>query len=415
MHASMIIQIAIILVASRVIAGGFRRLRQPMVIGEMIAGILLGKSCLGWIAPQITDTLFPPDSLVLLNNISQVGLVLFLFVIGIKHDPMALHGRAKTAVLISHASITVPFALGTVLSLWLYPRLSDSRISFTEFALFLGTAMSITAFPVLARIIVERNLLETPVGSLALVTAAVDDVTGWLILAGVLLLVDQSDVSPWIAVPGTILYAVFMLTIARRALSYAIHFFDRRFRRRHPDGDPQAGRQGVLAFGLIVAFASAAITEELGVHPLFGAFLAGVAMPKEPVIVETIVKRVEDVTTVLLLPIFFIVSGLRTRIDTLSGLSMWVMFAAILIVAVAGKLGGASLAARASGRPWRESISVGILINTRGLVELVLLNIGYEAGIISQQLFTMMVLMAIVTTFMATPLFDRVYRREEKA
>jgi Kef-type K+ transport system membrane component KefB len=151
------------------------------------------------------------------------------------------------------------------------------------------------------------------------------------------------------------------------------------------------------------------------VHPLFGAFLAGVAMPKEPVIVETIVKRVEDVTTVLLLPIFFIVSGLRTRIDTLSGLSMWVMFAAILIVAVAGKLGGASLAARASGRPWRESISVGILINTRGLVELVLLNIGYEAGIISQQLFTMMVLMAIVTTFMATPLFDRVYRREEKA
>jgi Kef-type K+ transport system membrane component KefB len=399
--AILLLQIAVILVAIRLVGWLFRRLHQPQVVGEMVAGIVLGPSVLGALAPKLSAAVFPEKSLAFINALSQVGLVLFLFLVGLVHDPRSMKGRGPTAVLTSHASIVVPFVLGVTLALFLYPRLSDNGVTFIQFALFIGTGMSITAFPVLARILEERELVHTTVGAAAIVCAAVDDVTGWLVVAAVLLLVhaEGSRLPIWLTVPGSIAYAVFMLTGARRVL--------RRF------GTAFTAR-GVLthdlfAGALLVALASACITERLGIHPLFGAFLAGVAMPKDPKFIAALSQKLEDITVVLLLPLFFVFSGLRTRIGLLGGGESWLYFVAVLAVAVAGKLGGAALAARATGLSWREATSLGVLINARGLVELVVLNIGLDAGLVSPALFAILVLVAIVTTLMTTPLLDVVY------
>jgi Kef-type K+ transport system membrane component KefB len=399
--ATLLLQIMVILATVRLVGWIFHRLHQPQVVGEMIAGILLGPSVLGWIAPHAEAVIFPDRSLGSLNAVSQVGLVLFLFVVGLEHDPRELKGHGATAVITSHASILVPFFLGSALALFLYPRLADDNITFTQFALFMGTAMSITAFPVLARILEETGLIHTSVGSTAIVCAAVDDVTGWLVVAGVLLLVHAAGVHLplWFAVPATALYAVLMLVAAPRLLRKLAA-------RCEPRGGPS---HAVLSVVLLIAFASACATERLGIHPLFGAFLAGVAMPKDHGFAQAISKRLEDVTVVLLLPLFFAYSGLRTHIGLLSGGDVWLYFAAILAVAVVGKVGGAAIAARATGMRWREATSLGVLVNTRGLVELVVLNIGLDAGIISPSLFAIMVLMAITTTVMTTPLLDWVY------
>ncbi len=403
----LIAQLAVIVAAAQIVGRIFRAIGQPTVIGEMLAGILLGPSLLGWIAPGVSSALFPADSIPLLGALSQVGLVLFLFVIGLQHDPATLHGQGRTAVAISIASLAVPFALGAVLAFALHAPLSEGAAGVTELALFLGTAMSITAFPVLARIVIDRGLLGTTVGALALVCAAVNDVVGWLLMGGVLLVVGAGGGSPWLAVVGTVVYAVFMLTAGRRGLGLLL----RAFHARH------AVTLHLFALVLLIVLVSAAITEWLGVHPLFGAFLAGVAMPKDPAFVRELARRLEDVTVVLLLPTFFVVSGLRTHVGVLDRAEMWLYFAAVLAVAVAGKIGGTAIAARVTGKTWREATALGVLVNTRGLVELVLLNIGYEAGIIAAPLFTMLVLMAIATTFMAGSLFDLVYspRRREAA
>jgi Kef-type K+ transport system membrane component KefB len=400
--AILLLQIGIILGSIRLVGWVFRRFHQPQVVGEMIAGVLLGPSVLGALAPKVSAALFPEHSLVFINALSQVGLVIFLFLVGLVHDPRSLKGRGATAVLTSHASIVVPFVLGAALALLLYPCLSDNSVTFVQFALFIGTGMSITAFPVLARILEERELVHTTVGAAAIVCAAVDDVTGWLVVAAVLLLVHaEGAVIPiWIAAPAAILYAVFMMTGARRIL--------RRF------GSAFAAR-GVLthdlfAGTLLVAIASACFTERLGIHPLFGAFLAGVAMPKDPAFIQALSQKLEDITVVLLLPLFFVFSGLRTRIGLL-GSESWLYFGVVLVVAVAGKLGGAALAARATGLSWREATSLGVLINARGLVELVVLNIGYDAGLVSPALFAILVLVAIATTLMTTPLLDWIYPR----
>lgn len=401
----LIAQLAVIVAAAQLVGRIFRAIGQPAVMGEMLAGILLGPSLLGWLAPGASSALFPADSLPLLGALSQVGLVLFLFVIGLRHDPDTLHGHGRTAVAVSIASLAVPFALGVVLALVLHAPLSGGAAGITELALFLGTAMSITAFPVLARIVADRGLIGTTVGALALVCAAVNDVVGWLLMAGILLLIGAGDSSPWLVVIGTLLYSVLVLTGGRRALRVLTRWYH-----AHHGMTPQ-----LFAVVLIVALVSAAITERLGVHPLFGAFLAGMAMPKDPAFVREIVRRLEDVTVVLLLPTFFVVSGLRTQVGVLDRADMWLYFAAVLAVAVVGKIGGTAVAARVTGKTWREGTALGVLVNTRGLVELVLLNIGYEAGIITAPLFTMLVLMAIATTFMAAPLFDVIYspRRRE--
>jgi Kef-type K+ transport system membrane component KefB/nucleotide-binding universal stress UspA family protein len=396
-----ILQLAVILVAARLVGLLFRVIHQPQVVGEMAAGIFLGPSLLGWVAPDASAWLFPPQSLVHLNTASQLGLLLFMFLVGVEFNPKLLRGRGHAALLTSHVSIVAPFFLGSVLALYLYPQLSDRSVEFTGFALFMGAAMSVTAFPVLARILVERNLLRTKVGAITIACAAVDDVTAWSILAVVIVVVRASalDTPLWLTFAGTLAYVIAMLFVIRPAL----RFLEQRYH--------NSGRltQDMVAIMLLCLLASAWTTEWLGIHALFGAFCMGVVMPKDRAFVHDLNEKFEDVTVVFLLPIFFANAGLRTSIGLVSGPQMWGFFGLIMLVAVAGKFGGSTLAARISGLSWRESSAIGILMNTRGLMELVILTIGLDLGVISPALFSMMVLMALVTTAMTTPILQQLY------
>lgn len=403
---TLLIQIGVILIVARLVGWAFRKIGQPQVMGEMVAGILLGPSLLGWVAPGVSAALFPPASLGFLNSLSQVGLLLFMFLVGIEIKPQILRGRKHAAVVISHVSIIIPFFMGTLVALYLYPKLSDDSVAFTHFALFVGTAMSITAFPVLARILTERNLIDSEVGAVTIACAAVDDVTAWCILAAVVLLVRASSVTLplWVTLTGTVLYVPVMLYGTRRALRRLEIIFCAR----------EKLTQDMMAVILVLVLASAWITERLGIHALFGAFLIGVIMPKDQRFVHAIKEKLESVTVVLLLPLYFAFTGLRTSVGLLSGSDMWFYCGIIIAVAIAGKFGGATLSARLSGIPWREAGAIGILMNTRGLMELVVLNIGLDIGVISPALFTIMVLMAMVTTFMTTPLLELIYPARQR-
>ncbi len=397
----LLVQIGVILVAARVVGLLFRFIRQPQVVGEMVAGILLGPSLLGWVAPELSAQLFPAASLGFLNSISQVGLLIFMFLVGVELDPRLLRGKSHTALVTSHASIVAPFFLGALVSLFLYPRLSHDGVTFTGFALFMGAAMSVTAFPVLARILRERNLLKTRVGTVAIACAAVDDVTAWCILAGVVAVVRSGSgaTSLWLTLGGSAAFVAVMVIGVRPVLARAEGAFHR------------SGRltQDLLGIILLLGLASAWVTEYVGIHALFGAFLAGAIMPKGERFVHALTEKLEDLTVVLLLPLFFAFTGLRTAFGLVSGGEMWGYAALIILVAVAGKWGGSTLAARFTGMTWREAGAVGVLMNTRGLMELVILNIGLDIGVISPALFAMMVLMALVTTFMTSPLLEWIY------
>ena len=397
----LLVQIGVVLVAARLVGLLFRRIHQPQVVGEMVAGILLGPSLLGWAVPEISARLFPAASLGFLNSISQIGLLIFMFLVGLELDPKLLRGKSHTAVVTSHASIVAPFLLGALLSLLLYPRLSDDSVTFTGFALFMGAAMSVTAFPVLARILSERGLTKTRVGAVAIACAAVDDVTAWCILAGVVAVVRSGTGahSLWITLAGSAAFVLVMLGLVRPVLARLEGAFHRR----------GTLTQDLLGGVLLLGLASAWVTEYLGIHALFGAFLAGAVMPKGERFVHALTEKLEDVTVVLLLPLFFAFTGLRTAFGLLEGAEMWGYAALIILVAVAGKWGGSTLAARFTGMTWRESGAVGVLMNTRGLMELVILNIGLDIGVISPALFAMMVLMALVTTFMTSPLLEWIY------
>lgn len=398
----LLVQVAVVVMAARGVGLLFRRIHQPQVMGEMVAGILLGPSFLGWAWPALSAQLFAPASLGFLSSISQVGLLVFMFLVGLELNPRLLRGRGHTAVVTSHVSITVPFFLGALLAVFLYPRLSDSSVTFTGFALFMGAAMSVTAFPVLARILTERNLLGTRVGVVTLACAAVDDVTAWCILAGVVVLVraDGAGLPLWVTLAGSAAFVLLMIFVVRRGLAG----LERRYERRGG-----VVSQDMLAGILVLVLASAWATEWLGIHALFGAFLAGAVMPKGEGFVAALTEKLEDFTVVLFLPLFFAFTGLRTSIGLVSGAEMWGYCALIIGVAVAGKFGGSAVAARLTGMPWRESAALGVLMNTRGLMELVILNVGLDIGVISPALFTMMVLMALVTTFMTTPLLVWIY------
>lgn len=413
MHAllTLLLQIAVILVACRVVGWIFRRLQQPQVVGEMAAGILLGPSLLGWAWPDASAFLFPAESLGRLGTLSQIGLMLFMFLVGVEFDPKLLRGRGQAALVTSHASIVAPFFLGSVLALYLYPRLSDASVDFDGFALFMGAAMSVTAFPVLARILTERNLLRTKVGAVTIACAAVDDVTAWTILAVVIAIVRANALETplWLTLAGSATYVLVMIFAVRPAL----RLLESRYHER--------GRfsQDLVAVVLLLLLASAWTTEWLGIHALFGAFCLGAVMPKDPGFVHQLTDKLEDLTVVFLLPLFFASAGLRTSIGLVDSAEMWGFFGLVLLVAVAGKLGGSTIAARATGLSWREASALGILMNTRGLMELVILTIGLDLGVISPALFTMMVLMALVTTAMTTPVLRWLYPlrklREEEA
>jgi Kef-type K+ transport system membrane component KefB len=397
---TLVLQIAVILVVCRVVGGLFRLLRQPRVVGEMFAGILLGPSLLAWVAPHFSDYLFPPSSLGYLNAFSQVGIVIFMFLVGLGINPRELKGQGHAAVLASHVSITAPFVLASFLALYLYPRLSDDSVAFTHFALFMGAAMSITAFPVLARILAERNALGSRLGTVAIACAAVDDITGWCILAYIVTLIRavKSPTPIWMTLGGIIVFAVIMIYGVRRLLRWFEIIYTER----------GSLSENLMALMLLLVLASALCTEALGIHLLFGAFLLGAIMPKERHFVRYVLDRFETITVTMLLPLFFAFTGLRTNIGLLKGAEMWVYCGLIILVATVGKLGGSMLASWLAGMGLREAAGLGTLMNTRGLMELVILNIGLDVKVISPALFSMMVLMALVTTFMTTPLLNAI-------
>lgn len=399
--ALLMAQIVVILLLSRSIGTVFERIGQPRVIGEMLAGILLGPSLLGWVAPGLSAFLFPQQSLRVLHALSQLGLVLFMFMVGLELDLKEVRRQGHLAVLISHASISVPMALGSVLALYLFPRVSLPNVDFAGFALFMGVAMSITAFPVLARILSERKMLRTPMGSIAVACAAVDDVTGWCVLAYIVIFVRASHagIPVWATVAAVPLFIAIMFLVGSRAL----RGFERAYQRHGHLSD------NYKALMLMFLLASALITESLGLHLLFGAFIAGAVMPKEGGVATYAIEKFESLTVILLLPLFFAFTGLRTSIGQVRGPEMWGICLLIILVAVAGKLGGTAIAARIGGLKWRESLALGSLMNTRGLMELVVLNIGLDIKVISPQMFSMMVVMAIATTMMTPPLLHWTY------
>jgi Kef-type K+ transport system membrane component KefB len=399
--ALLMAQIGLIILLSRAVGSLIERIGQPRVIGEVLSGLLLGPSFLGWVAPGLSASLFPTQSLGVLNALSQVGLVFFMFMVGLELNLNEVHRQGRVAILISHASIVAPLALGAMLALYLYPRLSDATVSFSEFALFMGVAMSITAFPVLARILSERKLLRSRLGTMAIACAAVGDVTGWCVLAYVVGLAraTHSSLPLWETIAGV---AIFLLVMFG-----GVKIFLRKIERAYlAHGELSDNWK---AFLLLLLLMSSLITEGLGLHLVFGAFIAGAVMPRNRDFASYVIDRFESLTVLLLLPLFFAYTGLRTSIGQVKGLGMWWLCLIIIVAAVAGKLGGTSIAARAGGMRWRESLALGALMNTRGLMELIVLNIGLDIKVISPALFSMMVIMAIVTTMMTPPLLEWVY------
>ncbi|HEY1658704.1 MAG TPA: cation:proton antiporter [Candidatus Sulfotelmatobacter sp.] len=392
----LVLQLTLILALCRVVGSLFRRIGQPRVVGEMFAGILLGPSLLGWILPNASAYLFPPGSLGFLNALAQIGVIVFMFLVGLGINPKELKSQGHAAVLTSHVSITMPFVLATFLAILLYPKLSDDSVAFTSFALFMGSAMSVTAFPVLARILIERNLLQSRLGTVAIASAAVDDVTGWCILAYIVVLTRSahSGTSIWVTIGGIVVFSLIMI--------YGVQPLMGGFEASYEKWGGLSENR--LAFMILMVFTAALCTERLGLHLLFGAFLMGAIMPKEPKFVQYVLDRFETVTVTLLLPLFFAFTGLRTNIGLVKGPEMWIYCGLIVLVATVGKLGGSTLASWLTGMPIREAAGLGTLMNTRGLMELVILDIGLDIKVISPALFSMMVVMALATTFMATPL-----------
>jgi Kef-type K+ transport system membrane component KefB len=399
-------QIAAILLVSRTLGLATKWLGQPLVIAEVLAGIVLGPSVLGLIWPEAMHALFPASSMPVLKMLSQVGLVLFMFLVGLELDPKLLKGRTHSSVAISYTSILLPFGLGALAAWWLHDEYAPAGVSFTSFVLFLGAAMSITAFPVLARILSERKLLDSRVGAIAIACAAVDDVTAWCILAFVVAVARAQGIGQAFWTTGfAIVFIVVMVFLVRPFLKRVGN------RVMSRDGLTQT----VVAFVLLALIASSAVTELIGIHALFGAFLFGATLPKEGRLAEALADKFETIAVVLLLPLFFAYSGLRTEIGLVNQPHQWLVAIALIAIATGGKFGGSAIAARLTGLRWREASAIGILMNTRGLMELIVLNMGMDLGVISPTMFTMLVMMALVTTVATTPVLRWVYPDRELA
>jgi len=396
-------QIALIVALSRAAGLLFVRLHQPQVMGEMLAGIILGPSVLGWMWPEIHALIFPPESIGYLQTLSQMGVVFFLFLIGLDLDPSLLLRRGKSAVAISASSIAVPFAMGVLLTAVLYRPLFSGEVEkrFLATALFMGAAMSITAFPVLARIVLERNLHRSPVGVLSIACAAVNDLAAWCLLA-VVVAIAQDYASPAQAI-GTALGAAAYVAVMFMAVRPFLHRLQIVYERGG------SLNQNVIAVIFLLILASAYATERIGIHALFGAFVLGFIMPKGSRFVRHLSEKLEDFTVVLLLPLFFAYTGLHTQLALLNSPALLGYTVLIVAVACVGKFGGSALASRLSGSSWREASAIGVLMNTRGLIELVILNIGREMGVIGDRVFAMMVIMAMLTTAMTAPLLAWIY------
>jgi Kef-type K+ transport system membrane component KefB len=394
----LLLQFIVIVAASRTLGTIFSRFGQPAVIGEMAAGILLGPSLFGWLCPAAFGFVFSSDSLQGLRLFSQIGVCLFMFVVGMELEVSYLRQKAQAVFVISQASIIFPYLLGVIMALWLYPTYAGPAVSFVSFALFMGIALSITAFPVLARILQERGIAKSPLGATALACAAINDVTAWSILAFVVAIAQATNLaSTALCLSLVVLFVAGMLLIARPQLA---SWLGRYYIEKNEPG------RAVLAGALIFMTASALATEVIGIHALFGAFLAGVVMPTQKGFRDFLVLRIGTFSSLFLLPLFFAFSGLRTHIGLLNDMASWLICIAIVGAAIFGKLGGTLLSARLTGMNWGEAFGLGALMNTRGLVELVALNIGYDLGILTPAIFAMMVLMSLVTTFLTGPLLS---------
>lgn len=375
---------------------------QPPVIGEVMAGICLGPSLLGAFSPETINFLVPPPDIdaggkvnAALKSLSQLGVVLYMFLVGLELDVMRLKHRAHAAVAISHASIAIPFVLGAVLALWIYPRYSYNTTEFTSFALFCGVAMSITAFPVLARILTDRKIQNTNLGTVALGCAAADDVTAWCLLAVVIGFAKADINSALFVIAGALAFVAVMLLLIRPILRWGTS----KIEQKH-NTIPQI----VMSITFVLILLCAFTTESIGIHSLFGAFLLGAIIPNDSRIGRVFTERVKDPVNILLLPAFFAFTGMRTQIGLIQGFDNFVWCIVIIFVATIGKFGGTLFAAKLSGETWRDSAALGTLMNTRGLMELIVLNIGLDMGIITPRLFTMMVIMAIATTIATAPI-----------
>ena len=405
--AILLLQIITIIIVARVFGWIFRKIGQPSVIGEIIAGIFLGPSLVGMYFPEYSALLFPKESLGNLQFLSQIGLILFMFVVGMELDLKVLKNKANDAVVISHASIIFPFALGIGLSYFVYNQFAPEGVEFLSFSLFMGIAMSITAFPVLARIVQERGIHKTKLGAIVITCAAADDITAWCILAAVIAIVKAGTFA-------SSMYVILLALVYVLAMLFVVKPFLKKV------GDLYATRDNlskpVVAIFLLTLIISSYLSEVIGIHALFGAFLTGAIMPDITKIRNIIIEKVEDIALILLLPLFFVFTGLRTQIGLINDPYLCKITGFIILVAVVGKFFGSALAARFVGQNWRDSLTIGALMNTRGLMELVVLNIGYDLGVLSSEIFTMMVIMALVTTFMTGPAIDvinYIFKRKE--
>ncbi len=401
----LLLQIVVIISFTQLLGTLFKKIGQPAVIGETVAGIILGPSLLGLLFPGAFHFLFPPESMETLKFLSQIGLILFMFIVGMELDARLIRRQAMEALIISHASILIPYTLGIGLSLFIYNQYAAAHATFISFSLFMGIAMSITAFPVLARILRDRGLAGTKLGMLAITCAASDDVTAWCLLALLIAFIKSgSGMAGLFTIGLVLLYAAIMLIPIRLLLNKVLDFYLKQ----------KIAYNTLMAVMFTMLILSAWCTEVIGIHALFGAFLAGVLMPKNDELRKRITNRISDVAIVMLLPLFFVFTGLRTHAGLLNHSGLWVTFGLIMLVAVVGKFGGSTLAARLMGQTWKDSLSIGALMNTRGLMELIVLNIGYDMGVLSPEIFAMMVLMALLTTIMTSPALRWIERMKTK-
>lgn len=404
----LLLQIITILITCRLFGWLFQKIGQPTVIGEIVAGIVLGPSVLGHLSPEMSGFLFPPDSLNNITILSQFGLILFMFAIGMELDITEVRKKLKETILISHTSTIVPFFCGMLTAYFVYDQYADKSTPFLSFALFVGIAMSITAFPVLARIIQERGLTRTHLGTISLASAANGDITAWCLLAVVIAIAQAgSMLSAVYNILFSMIYITFMFLAVRPFLRMIGNVYHNK----------EVIDKTLVAFMFLLLIISSYLTEILGLHALFGAFIAGVVMPANVKFRKIMTEKVEDVSLALFLPLFFVSTGLRTEIGLLNSPDLWWMCGVFILVAILGKFGGAMFSARFVGESWKDSLYIGALMNTRGLMELVVLTIGYEMKILSPPVFVMLVLMTLVTTFMTIPLVSFIkfcYRRREK-
>ncbi|MTG99172.1 cation:proton antiporter [Myroides albus] len=395
--ALLLAQIVTIVLVARAFGWFCKKIGQPSVIGEIIAGIALGPSFVGMYFPEFSAVLFPEASLGNLSFLSQIGLILFMFVIGMELDLKVLKNKAHDAVLISHASIIIPFALGMILAYFIFTSFAPDGVEFLSFGLFLGISMSITAFPVLARIVQERGLHKSRIGTIVITCAAADDITAWCLLAAVIAIVQAgSFVSSLYIIVLAVVYVFVMLRFVRPFLAKV--------------GKNQSNGKGMsksfVAIFLLTLIISSYCTEVIGIHALFGAFMTGAIMPDNIRFREMFMEKVEDIAVILFLPLFFVYTGLRTEIGLLNEPYLWKVTAVIILVATVGKFLGSALTAKFVGISWKDSLTIGALMNTRGLMELIVLNIGFDLGVLTGEIFAMMVIMALATTFMTGPLLD---------